>query len=225
MRIGYYMAAMASLGQDKRLDVVANNISNASTSGFKKDALYFKNFLDQTTYTSMGQGRMRQTDNPTDIALKGEGFLRVQSDQGIQFTRAGNLTRNKDKLLVTQAGWPVLGKNGGPIKVEHSTVRIDEHGQVFDDGDSVDTLDIVKFPANTVLEKAGNGLFKPPQGIEAIPAPECSVQQGALEDANFDMVSEMAQMVGNMRIFESYQKTLQLHDQLDSQITTKLGGI
>jgi flagellar basal-body rod protein FlgF len=225
MRIGYYAAALGSLEQEKRLDVIANNLSNAGTAGFKKDAVHFKDFLDQTTYSRMSPGRVRQTDNPMDVALNGEGYLRVQSDQGILFTRAGNLTRNKEDSLVTQEGWPVLGKNGGPIKVETSNIRIEQDGQVFDDGDSVDTLDIVKFPANTLLEKARNGLFKPPQGIAPIPATECSVQQGALEDANFDMVSEMTQMIETMRVFEAYQKTLQFHDQLDSQITSKLGNI
>jgi flagellar basal-body rod protein FlgF len=224
MRIGYCAAALGSLGQEKRLDVIANNLANAGTAGFKKDAVHFKDFFNQITYSVMSQGRVRQTNNPMDIALNGEGYLRVQSDQGILLTRAGNLTRNKDNSLVTQDGWPVLGRNGGPIKVETSDVRIEKNGQVFDDGDQVDTLDIVKFPANTQLEKARNGLFNPPQGVEPIPATECSVQQGALEDANFDMVAEMTLMIETMRNFESYQKMLQVDDQLDSQITNKLGS-
>ncbi len=225
MRIGYYAAALGSLEQEKRLDVIANNLSNAGTAGFKKDAVHFRDYLDQSTYSRLSQGRVRQTDNPLDVALNGEGYFRVQSDQGVLFTRAGNLTRNKDNALVTQEGWPVLGRNGGPITVEKSDVRIEANGQVFDGEDAVDTLDIVKFPADTKLEKARNGLFKAPQGVNPLPATECGVQQGALEDANFDMVSEMTQMIETMRVFEAYQKTMQFHDQLDSQITSKLGGV
>lgn len=225
MRIGYYSAALGSLEQEKRLDVIANNLSNAGTAGFKKDAVHFKNYLDQSTYSRLSQGRVHQTDNPLDVALDGEGYFRVQSDQGVLFTRAGNLTRNRNNALVTQEGWPVLGKNGGPITLETSDIRIEQNGQVFDGDDAVDTLDIVKFPPDTKLEKARNGLFKPPQGVNPIPAMECTVQQGALEDANFEMVSEMTQMIETMRVFEAYQKTLQFHDQLDSQITSKLGNV
>lgn len=224
MRIGYYAAALGSLEQGKRLEVIANNLSNAGTSGFKKDSVHFKNFLDQATYSQMTQGRVRQTDNPYDVALNGEGYFRVQTDQGILLTRAGSLARSQDGSLVTPEGWPILGKNGGPIRVETADLRIEKNGQVFDDDQQVDSLDIVKFPPNTALEKAHNGLFQIPEGVAPVPADGCSVQQGALEDANFDMVSEMTQMVEAMRVFESYQKTLQLHDQLDSQITSKLGS-
>ena len=93
-------------------------------------------------------------------------------------------------MLVTQQGWPVLGRNGNPIKVETSDVRIEQDGQVFDGDEQLDSLDIVKFPANTMLEKTRNGLFKAPEGVNPVPAADCSVVQGALEEANFDMVSE-----------------------------------
>ncbi len=225
MRIGYYAAALGSLEQEKRLDVIANNLSNAGTAGFKRDGVYFKGILDQCTYTQMTQGRVRQTNNPLDVALNGEGYFRVKSDQGILFTRAGNFTLSKDKTLVTQQGWPVLGKNGQPIRVETSNLRIEENGQVFDDGNEVDVLDIVRFPPGTRLEKARNGLFTPPPGVAPIPATDISVYQGSLEDANLEMVSEMAQLIETMRTFESHQKTLQFLEQLDSQITSKLGSI
>lgn len=224
MRIGYYAAALGSLEQEKRLDVIANNLSNAGTAGFKKDGVQFKGFLDQFTYSQLTQGRVRRTENPLDVALSGEGYFRVKSDQGILFTRAGNLTRNRDNMLVTQEGWPVLGKKGEPIRVETSDLRIEENGQVFDDGEEVDALDIVKFPPGTHLEKARNGLFTPPPGVAPIPAPECTVYQGSLEDSNLEMVSEMAHMIETMRVFEANQKTMQFHEQLDSQITSKLGS-
>lgn len=225
MRIGYYAAALGSLEQEKRLDVIANNLSNAGTAGFKKDGVHFRGILDQCTYSELQQGRVRRTENPLDVALSGEGYFRVKTDQGILLTRGGNLNRNKDKFLVTQQGWPVLGKKGEPIKVETSEIRIEQNGQVFDDGDGVDTLDVVKFPPGTKLEKARNGLFLPPEGVQPVPAEDCSVYQGALEDSNIDMVSEMVQMIESMRVFEVHQKTIQFLEQLDSQITSKLGNI
>ena len=223
MRLGSYAAAMGAQAQQKRLDVIANNMANANTPGFKKDDVHFRNFLDQATYTAQDQGPIKETGGKLDIALSGSGFLRVKTDQGTLYTRAGNLTVNADKTLVTQDGWPVLGKSG-PIKIEEpSTVRIEPDGQVFDKEQKVDSIDLVEFPPQAVLQKVQNGYFQPAaKEMEPVPAKECAVRQGALEGANFNMVEEMVHMVDTMRVFEAYQKTIQTFDRdLDSQIITK----
>jgi len=226
MRIGFYAAALGSIQQGKSLDVISNNLANASTPGFKKDAPHFKDFIYQTTYTQMGQGRIHSTDSPLDIALSGDGMLRVQSDKGIVYTRAGNLSLNKDKTLVTQEGWPVLGQNG-PIQLSgtaKTNVRIEQGGQVFDGDNLIDTLYIARFPPDVRLDKVKNGYFKPAAGQEPAPAENCVVQQGSLEEANFNMVEEMARMIETTRAFEAYQKAMQVFEQQDSQLTNKLGN-
>jgi flagellar basal-body rod protein FlgG len=224
MRIGFYAAALGAHEQDRRLDVISNNIANAATPGYKRDSVHFKDFMLQSTYSRLDQGRIAQTGNPLDIALSGDGYLRVQSKEGVLYTRAGNLRLNRDNVLVTQDGWPVLGK-GGPITVEHSDFRIEPSGQIFDGSSEVDTLALVKFPANARLEKARNGYFKPAQSSTVpLPAEGCTVQQGALEEPNFDIVEEMAQMVEASRTFEAYQKTLRTYEEQDANITTKLGN-
>jgi flagellar basal-body rod protein FlgF len=224
MKLGSYAASMAAQTMQKRLDVIANNMANANTTGFKKDDVHFSNFLEQATYTtSREQGPIKDTDGKLDIALEGEGFLRVNSGQEILYTRAGNLTVNADKTLVTQNGWPVLGKNG-PIKIEEpSTVRIEPDGQVFDKEQKVDSLDLVQFPPQTNLQKAKHGYFQPAvKDTQPIPAKDCTVKQGALEGANFNMMEEMVRMVDTMRTFEAYQKAIQTFDRdLDGQIITK----
>ena len=149
----------------------------------------------------------------------------VQSEDGILYTRAGNLRLNRENVLVTQEGWPVLGK-GGPITLENGELRVEKDGQVFDGDSEVDTLDLVRFAPGTQLEKARSGYLKPTQAAADAPLPAegCSVAQGALEEPNFDVVQEMTQMIETSRIFEAYQKTLRMHEEQDANITTKLGN-
>ncbi|NLI81089.1 MAG: flagellar hook basal-body protein [Deltaproteobacteria bacterium] len=228
MGIGKSALVLGSLQQLKRLEVVANNVANAGTAGYKRDDALFSHFVYQATYTDFGPGSVRATENPLDVALLGDGYLRVQSDEGVVYTRAGNLTLNQDNVLVTQEGWPVLGKSG-PIQVQDARIRIDPSGQVFDYSDGaenlVDTLDMVKFAEDTPLRKVKNGYIKPVQeAMEPTEAEDCRVQQGALEGANFNVVEEMTRLVETMRAFEAYQKASQTQGELDSQLITKLGN-
>lgn len=226
MRTGSYAATVGAMEQQKRLDIIANNIANANSPGYKKDGVHFSDFLDQASYTNKTQGQIRETGNKSDIALFGDGYLKVQSDRGILYTRAGNLTVDSSKTLVTQDGWPVLGKNG-PIKVEDTAdMRIEDNGQVFDENTLTDTLDIVQFPADAGLKKVFGSYFQPSAtDTETTPAIDCSVRQGSLEGANLNPIEEMVQMVETMRNFEAYQKTIQIFDKdLDSQLISKLTG-
>ncbi len=226
MAIGIYCAALGSREQQKRLEVVSNNIANTGTAGFKKEVVRFENFLSQSSATNLEQGPIRTTGNDLDVALSGKGFLKVQTDQGVLYTRTGNLTLNRQGVLSTQEGWPVLGQ-GGPITTgsQNTALRIEANGQVFDGNQNLGALDIVEFPANTSLLRAKNGYFKPasPQAVPA-PAADCAVQQGALEEANFNVVQEMTQMIDTMRNFEAYHKIIQTYEQMDAQLTNKLAA-
>jgi flagellar basal-body rod protein FlgF len=224
MRIGIYAAALGAREQQKRLEVISNNIANTDTAGYKKDVVCFHDFLVETTAPRLEQGAIQITDHPLDIALSGDGFLRAQTDRGIFYTRSGNLTVNKDGTLVTPEGWPILGKNG-PISVNSTAVRITEDGQVFDNNQPVGMLDLVRFTSKGALSKVKNGYFQlddPKMTPQA--AADCSVHQGALEQANFNVVEEMTQMIDTLRTFEAYQKVLQSFDQIDSQLANKIGS-
>jgi flagellar basal-body rod protein FlgG len=226
MKLESYLAALGSLEEQRRLDIISNNIANSNTPGFKKDSLYFNNVMDQFTHTTMTQGQIRDTGEKLDVALSGDGFLSIQTDHGVAYTRAGNLTVNNAKQLVTHDGWPVLGKSG-PIKVNDPTkFSVNQEGQVFDGPDQVDQLALASFPSNVKLQKNQNGYFQP-QTPESQPTkPEsCQVRQGALEGANFNAVEEMVRLVDTMRNFETYQKSMQICDSnLDTQVISKLSG-
>jgi flagellar basal-body rod protein FlgG len=226
MKLESYLTALGSLEEQRRMDIISNNIANSNTPGFKKDSVHFSDVMGEVSYTSMAQGQVRETGEKFDVALAGDGFLSVQSNQGVVYTRAGNLTVNTAKQLVTRDGWPVLGKNG-PIKVaDTANFRINPDGQVFDGNDQVDQLSVVTFPSDVKMKKTQNGYFQP-QTSESQPvkAENCQVRQGALEGANFNPVEEMVKMVDTMRNFETYQKTMQMCDSgLDSQVISKLSG-
>jgi flagellar basal-body rod protein FlgG len=226
MKLESYLAALGSLEEQKRLDIISNNIANSNTPGFKKDSVHFSDVMGEVSYTSMAPGQIRETGDKFDLALSGDGFFSVQTSQGVLYTRAGNLTVNSEKQLVTRDGWPVMGKKG-PIRInDTANFRVDEDGQVFDGNDQVDQLSIMAFPANTILRKAKNGYLEPQSsGIQPSKALNCKVQQGALEAANFNPVEEMIKMVETMRNFETHQKTMQMCDSgLDSQVIQKLSG-
>lgn len=224
MRIGIHMAVVGSSEQQKRLEVISNNIANAGTAGYKKDVVRFQNLLTETTLPDMDQGTIRNTGRPLDIALSGKGFLRVETPAGIQYTRSGNLSISRDGTLVTKEGWPVLGQ-GGPIQLPHTDVRIEPDGRIYDGNRLIDNIDLVEFPSGVGFMKSTNGYLKP-SDLSQTPAPAtgCAVHQGALEEANFSVIEEMAQMIESLRSFEAYQKTLQLFEQADAQITNKVGS-
>lgn len=226
MRIGTDAITLGALQAQKRLDVIANNIANVNTPGYKKEEVHFSDFITQTSSTKKSQGTIKETENPFDIALVGDGLLKVKTDQGVSYTRAGNLTVAKDGTLVTQNGLPVLAKTG-PIQVKSNDIKIDEKGQVFDANQSVGELDIVKFDPSARLVKDKQGLLSPASDQDRpSPADACTVRQGYLEGANFDMVEEMSQMVDALRSYESYQKALQTANRdLDSQLINKMGSL
>lgn len=234
MQIGLHAVVMGARQQEKRLEVIANNLANAGTVGFKKEGVHFKDFIDEATYTQYGQGALRQTGQAFDVALRGKGFLRVQSEQGVLYTRAGNLTLNSNNTLVTPEGWPVLGRGGGPIQVSGRDVRIELDGQVFNRPDDegagaeytvVDTLDVVEFGSEVALNRVGRGYFRPrDENQQPGPVTDVEVQQGAVEEANFNVVEEMARMIDTQRSYEAYYKTLQFFQQEDSQVISKLGN-
>jgi len=224
MKLESYFAALGSLEEQKRLDIISNNIANSNSPGFKRDSLQFSDVLGEVSYTNMSQGPIHETGNLLDMAISGDGFLTVQTDQGVLYTRAGNLTVNSSKQLVTQEGLPVLGTNGPITVADASNFHVSGEGQVFDGNNPVDQLNIVQFPPNS-LQKAQNGYFQPlVTGTEPEKATNFTVKQGSLEGANFNLVEEMAKMVQTMRNFESYQKTIANSSNLDSQLISKTAG-
>ena len=199
-----YMAATGALAAEKRLQLLANNLANVNTAGFKKDRGRFRSFdlseamnsknyspvreqsqapqywTEYRSYTDFTSGALKKTDGPFDLALSGSGFFCVRTPDGILYTRRGDFTINADEVLVTQEGWPVLG-HGGEIQVKlakpsgaNPEFSVSEDGTVTVDGSQVDRLRIVDFTQMNSLEKAGNNYYR-------------SLQPNALVDLDKDI--------------------------------------
>lgn len=223
MKLSSYTAVLGAIQQEKRMDVIANNLANAATPGYRRVRTRFENFMELQTYTQLSQGPVRQTSNPMDVAIKGEGYFRIQTDRGERYARAGNLTLDAQGRLVTADGWPVLGQ-GGPIQLEGTDIRVDPKGQIYDGQNLVDTLDVVAFPPEVRLVHDEKNLLVPadPNALP-MPAQNYTVEQGALEGANFSPLEEMTSMIETLRIFEACQKVMKMSHEEDKQIINQLG--
>lgn len=193
-------------------------------------------------FTIFEQGAVRQTENPFDMALEGEGFFVVDTPYGERYTRSGNFTIGPESLLVTQQGYPVLGNDGNPIEIKLNNFVVDEEGRVFanerfmddperlvqmmenqwDETIQVGQLRLVGMEETRYLNKEGSNLWN--TTLESGDAEDLlgdtrpKVLQGFLEDANVNPVVEMTQMIEVNRAYEANQKVVQSQDQSTSQL-------
>lgn len=191
------------------------------------------------SYTVFDQGAMKETSNPFDIALDGDGFFTIQTNDGERYTRNGTFILGKEGYLLTKEGYPVLGEEG-PIQIKLNNFTIDKKGRIFQNGalsdnpqrlvsmqendwaesEMVDTLKLVKFEGNgnRFLKKQGSSLWADTvesgnaymTDIEERP----TVLQGFLEASNVNTVSEMVNMIEVNRAYEANQKMISTQDTL-----------
>jgi flagellar basal-body rod protein FlgG len=237
---GLYTTVAGMINQQNMLEVITNNLANVNTVGYKKDDLNFSgtfNLLpDQTgTYTILNldgvsskfltdfsAGDIKTTDNMLDLALNGDGFFVIQHKDGIRYTRSGNFTLDNNGTLVTADGYPVMGTNGA-IQIQGGTPEIDNSGQVIVNGNVVAKLKIVDFQKPYQMTKAGYNTFV--NSNQAEQNSTAQVKQGFLEMSNANPIQEMVKMIETMRVYESYQKTIQLFNETLEKANSELGKI
>lgn len=255
MQTSIYNSMFGALTQEERLDIIANNLANISTTGFKKEKLSFKDDFarlmpglvdpvpsirskmawpkaDLLSQPVVGESRvdftdggLRQTGNPLDLAIQGDGFFKVGGDEGVFFTRSGHFLVNDEGLVVTPQGLALLS-DGGPLEVPAGTkeLLIGQNGQVMADGRSIGNLEVVSVTDLSALEKQGSNLFRAKRGIELEEGPITGeVAQGYLENSNVEVVVEMVNMVETMRAFEAYQKIMTRTAQADEKLIRDVG--
>jgi flagellar basal-body rod protein FlgG len=250
------MAATGALAYEKQLQLLSNNLANVNTAGFKKDRGRFREFslaaaadsknlplrpdqlqapeywMEYSTYTDFSAGALRKTGRPFDLALSGNGFFCVRTPDGVMYTRRGDFTVNADEVLVTQEGFPVLGK-GGEIRIKlakpSGDIRefsISEEGTVTVDGSEVDRLRIIDFTQSHALEKAGHNYYRAlkPRSLEELDE-GLMVSQGFLELSNVDTIRMMTEMIEVLRGYESYQKIMRSVDDMNAKLINDVGRL
>ena len=224
----------------RAIDIVANNVANASTTGFKREGIEFDTLLsqptpdesidfvvDRATYRDASNGPIEVTNNPLDLAIQGSGYFSVQTPQGTRYTRAGAFQLNTDGQVVTLSGDLLLGDGDQPITVPTTTKELNISADGFvtarvDNGASLAQLGRItlkKFTNEQALQPVGNGLYSTDQDGEQ--AENSSIVQGALERSNVSAVTEITQMIQIMRSYEQTVNLIGMENQrIDSALTT-----
>jgi len=236
-RLGMSEGIEAMRAQEERMNQIANNLANVDTVGYKREEVTFWEMLFDTAdrrprvgkalrvITDGRQGPTVHTGNPFDLLIDGEGFFRVQTPNGVRYTRAGNFTTDATGQLVTQDGYPVLG-TAGTIVVGHRDFTVDSNGDVRIDGELVNRLEVVAFDDPTSLEKEGGNLFRPAAGGGAErPAADYQVIQGALEQSNVNTAIEMTEMIDLQRAYQAQQKVIHTIDEIDGLAVNRVGKL
>lgn len=243
-----YSVASGTTAQMQRLEILSNNLANASTAGFKADHPVFGTYLPMedtdagealpedilqlsdnyhvkivATRTDFSSGPLRRTGNPLDAALVGTGFFVVQTDGGEQYTRDGQFRLDEAGLLVSSDGQPVMG-DGGEIRLAGDQVTIDESGGIWVEGAQVASLKTVVFDAPEKLQKMGRTRFSaPPEVTPRTPNNPVAVKQGHLEQSNVDTIRTMTEMIDTLRAYESYQKAMRSADDTTAKVINEVG--
>jgi flagellar basal-body rod protein FlgF len=233
--LGIPQAAAALRNLERRQEIVANNLANVSTTGFKGEHP-FARLLDSAgtavvdAQTDRSQGALQRTDAPLDLALASSGFFVVSTPDGEQLTRGGSFRRDVSGVLVDAIGAPVLGEydarggKPGPVEIpEHAqSIRIEPDGAVVVDGAQVARLRVEDVAADTRLEHVGNGRFLAPATRTSLVADRRAVQQGALEDSNVTPVTSLVSMIEIQRAYSSAQRALTTIDGARGIVVTDL---
>ena len=246
---GIYTSGLGMTRETKRLDIVSNNLANASTTGFKSDGAVcgtFKKALNDVmvsgsridvanytpdivnTYTKFTQGSLRSTGNSTDLAISNDdnAFFTVEDKNGNQlYTRDGAFIIDKDNYLVTSEGYKVLDTNGEYINISDNEFGISVSGQInSNSGEVIANLLISSFDNPETLNKIGDNM------LEASPNSisrefDGEIQQGYLEMSNVNTVSEMVNMIAISRAYEANQKVLQSQDEMLGKAVSDVGRV
>lgn len=236
---------------ERQLDVVANNIANVNTTGFKADQSLFQEYLmpgahednfvgsdrresyveDRGTYRDFSQGAAQQTKNPLDVAIQGNGFLVVQTAAGERYTRDGGLQLNNQGQLVTEEGDQVLG-TAGPITFQPTDhdVNIAPDGTVTVQEGTNRTdalrgkLRLVSFADAQRLLKEGSNLYSAAAG-DAQPDLQSTIEQGYLEKSNVNAVAEMSRMIEVTRAYTQIATMLNQESDLHKTAIEQLANV
>ena len=224
------------------MDIPANNIANANTSGFKAERVLLEQSYAQKTQQLDGpskvafvddwavgrdfsQGTIESTGRSLDLALQGEGFFMLQTDAGDRYTRDGRFTLNATGELVNSSGDRVLDEGRQPIFLdpEAGAITIDETGQISQQGLPGQRVGTVQFTELGVLQKTGDNQYSAPADYElAFQAPP-EIVQGALEQSNVNPIMEITRMIEVSRAYSSVTKMIQDTDELARKAIERLG--
>ncbi|MFO1109859.1 MAG: flagellar basal-body rod protein FlgF [Bradyrhizobium sp.] len=238
---------------ERQMDVIANNVANVNTNGFKADRSLFAEYLmptarednfapgrdrrlshvlDRATFRDFSQGSADQTKNPLDVAVLGDGMFVVQTPAGERYSRDGSFQIDNQGQLVNSSGFPVLGNNG-PIRFQQTDKEIqiasDGNITVLEGTNRIDSvrakLRIVNFSQPQRLVKEGSNLYSLGEGNAAQPDTKSTVAQGFIERSNVNAITEMSRLIEVNRTYTNIASMLQQQHDLHRTAIDKLADV
>jgi len=238
MDSGFYAACTALMAQSQSLDVVANNLANSSTSGYRAQHSVFSSVLakaagrpmstlNQATndygvlggsHLDLSQGGLERTGNDMDFAIEGAGFFVVQNSSGRYYTRSGDF-HVANGQLVTAQGDPVIGE-GGIIQIVGAPLSVSADGTISVNGAVAGKLKVVDFKPGTPLESVGSTYYSAPKGSE-VPATSAAIRQGSIESSNVNPVANAVELITVQRYADLMQRALSMFDSQFNKTATE----
>ncbi len=239
------ISVLAAAGMQARmqsLDLVANNLANSSTGGYKSDGEFYTLFTSeaagddgsggssvpmiQRQWTDFGQGLLEQTNNPLDFGLSGKGLFVVQGPSGPLYTRNGNFRFSNTGALITNEGYPLLQQNGQPFKVNTAQkLDVARNGEISQNGKSLGAIKLAEFDNTAGLTKYGANYFTNSSGEEPAEATGTQIYQGKIETSNVSASHGAVRIVGLSRQFEMMQKAISLSNDMNKQAIEEVAKV
>lgn len=246
---GFYNLTSGVLTHQRNLNVVANNMTNISTPGYKQDR-YTATTFDEVIYSRVGnkdglgseiggqsyiratsdidtdftQGVLEPTGLPLDFAINGNGFFAVQNANGeVAYTRSGNFSLDNEGYLCLPGYGRVLNPQGGTIHLGTDKIHADPQGMIhYDEGGILGQVGIYTFADNAALERNVQGLFT---GGGAQPTQTSEVLNGYVERSNTDIMKQMTDMITYQRSLQSAAQAMKMYDSLMTKATNDVGRL
>jgi flagellar basal-body rod protein FlgF len=225
METAGYTTLNRQSGLMREMQVIANNIANTATTGFRQEGLIFAEYIVKTDLgsismgtaqihnTSTLQGTLTQTGGQFDVGIQGDGFFLIQTPRGERLTRAGAFIPNANGELVTPDGYPVLDPGGAPIFVppDATDLAISQDGTLSSQGRPLGQIGVVQPTDFNGMIRENGTMFESTDGFEPVDLP--IVMQGFLESSNVDAVGQIARMIEVQRAYEMGQSFLDTENQ------------
>ncbi|MCI5928814.1 MAG: flagellar hook-basal body protein [Pseudoflavonifractor capillosus] len=251
MTKGFYQLTSGMLSQQRRLNVVGNNMTNLSTAGYKAETYTDSTFQEvlisrvgntdksgatiigqesyilapDQLYVNYGQGTLKETGLTLDFAIQGDGFFAIQTADGVEYTRSGSFSLDGEGRLTLAGHGLVLGTDGQPITLSTDRIRADENGRIYtQDGAYQGQIGVYTFTDNNNLSKGESGLFQA-NGQQAQLQAQPQVSWKHVEEYNVDMLQEMSRMLTAQRSLQSGAQVLKLYDELLTKATNQIGQL
>jgi flagellar basal-body rod protein FlgF len=233
-----YIGLTRQTGLWKEMQVVANNVANMSTTGFRREGVVFTEMIEalpnegggiamaaaRARFSDPSQGAVKQTGSPMDLAIQGRGFFMVETPEGNRLTRAGAFALNTEGEMVNPDGYRLLDVGGAPIFIppDAAVVSVAQDGTISADGNPLAQVGLFEVEDQNAMTRQFGTLFNPGEA-EPLAMENAVVLQGFIEGSNVNPVTEMARMIEVQRTYEMGMKFLENEHERIKNVTRTLG--